>query len=80
MTTTTHQTTLDVTGMSCSACVRHVTAALRGLDGVVAVDVQLEPGTARVAHDPARAPVAGLLAALAQAGYAGAVHGSSTNG
>ena len=80
MTNTTHESLLDVTGMSCPACVRHVTAALRGLDGVAAVDVRLEDGTARVTHDPARAPVAALVAAVERAGYAGAVHGSSTNG
>jgi copper chaperone len=66
---TTIQTILDVTGMTCGSCVRRVTAALRGLDGVTAVEIQLRAGKVLVDHDPARAPVTALVAALERAGY-----------
>lgn len=66
---TNHETLLDVTGMSCGSCVRHVSDALRRLDGVSAVEVRLKTGEVQVRHDPAKAPVAALVAALAEAGY-----------
>ena len=34
-------TTLRIAGMSCGACVRHVTRAIEGMNGVVHVDVDL---------------------------------------
>ena len=40
--------TLNVTGMMCQHCVAHVKKALEGVDGVSAVDVNLEAGTATV--------------------------------
>jgi|JI10StandDraft_1071094.scaffolds.fasta_scaffold1405503_1 copper chaperone len=66
---TAKETLLDVTGMHCGSCVRRVTDALRTLDGVSAVEVQLRAGTVLVRHDPARAAVAALIAALDRAGY-----------
>ena len=66
---TAHETTLDVTGMSCGSCVRHVQAALRGLDGVTNVDVRLKEGKVLVSHDPTRTSVVALIAALDRAGY-----------
>lgn len=63
------QTVLEVSGMSCQSCVRHVTADLRKLDGVSTVEVQLEQGKVRVEHDPSRAPVDALVAAIRKAGY-----------
>ena len=62
-------TTLTVLGMTCGSCVRHVGDALRALDGVVAVEVKLPDGLAVVAHDPGRASVAAMVAALDAAGY-----------
>lgn len=67
--TTSSDTLLDVTGMHCGACVRRITDALRSLDGVNAVEVQLRAGTVRVRHDPARTGVADLITALDRAGY-----------
>ena len=61
--------TLAVEGMTCGSCVRHVEDALRALDGVTAVEVKLREGQAVVAHDPSRAPVERMLAALDDAGY-----------
>jgi len=57
---------LGVDGMTCGACIRHVEAALRPLDGVETVQVNLQAGRVRVAGDVA--PQA-LIDALDQAGY-----------
>jgi copper chaperone len=65
----TTETTLDVTGMSCGSCVRHVSTALRGLDGVTKVDVRLKDGKVIVNHDPTRTSAVALIAALEKAGY-----------
>jgi copper chaperone len=66
---TQHETTLDVSGMSCPSCVRHVNDALRELDGVGTVDVRLRDGKVLVRHDQHRATVDHLIAALREAGY-----------
>lgn len=52
--------------MTCNGCVKHVTAALREVPGVTAVDVDLANGRAKVVHD---ATVAALIAAVTEAGY-----------
>lgn len=62
-------TVLEVQGMTCPSCVRHVTSALRDLGGVAAVDVALREGRVTVTHDTTRAPITHLIAALADAGY-----------
>ena len=61
-------TVLDVLGMSCGSCVRHVTAALAAVPGVSKVDVQLRSGTAVIEHD-AEATTAQLIEALREPGY-----------
>jgi copper chaperone CopZ len=61
---------LAVDGMSCEACVRHVTQALAALPSVASVVVDLAAGRATLEHDPERAPLAALLAALEAEGYA----------
>jgi copper chaperone len=45
---TTHQTRLEITGMTCDHCVRAVTEALQGVPGVTGVEVALKPGQAVV--------------------------------
>jgi copper chaperone len=62
-------TTLAVQGMTCPACVRHVTEALQDLAGVGRIDVELRAGIVRVQHDAAAAPIDRLIAALREAGY-----------
>jgi copper chaperone len=62
-------TVLNVAGMSCASCVRHVTTALAAVPGVSKVDVQLKSGTVFVQHDDAEAPVARMTQALLDAGY-----------
>lgn len=59
---------LQVVGMSCSSCVRHVREGLRKVPGVTAVDVELEQARARVTHDGS-APTEALIAAVVDAGY-----------
>ncbi|NPD32284.1 heavy metal translocating P-type ATPase [Eggerthellaceae bacterium zg-997] len=59
---------LKVEGMMCQHCVRHVTKALEGVEGVSAVEVSLEAGTARVAAE-APATDEALVAAVVDAGY-----------
>lgn len=44
-------TNYTVTGMTCGHCVNHVTEEVSALDGVQAVDVQLEGGTMAVTSD-----------------------------
>jgi copper chaperone len=61
--------TLDVTGMSCQGCVGSVMRVLKAIPGVQSVSVQLEPGRAEVAFDPARTRVEDLRRAVEDAGY-----------
>ena len=62
-------TILTVQGMTCGSCVRHVTTALKELDGVEKVDVKLRDGIVVVQHDASEAPVDSLMDALREAGY-----------
>ena len=64
-------TVIDVEGMTCGNCVNHVTEELSGLEGVSAVDVDLNAGevspvtvTSTAALDEAT-----LRAAVDEAGY-----------
>ena len=57
---------LNVQGMSCGSCVKHVTEALQALAGVDGVEVDLQSGRVRVGGNP---DSAALLAALDDAGY-----------
>jgi copper chaperone CopZ len=61
-------TTLRITGMTCNGCVKHVDKALREVQGVTAVEVNLAAGTAKIVHEPSAAPTA-LVAAVESAGY-----------
>ncbi len=59
--------TLRIEGMHCGACVRRVSQALAGTDGVQVKEVRV--GAARIASDQDPLPVDRALAALAKAGY-----------
>lgn len=59
-------TTLQVSGMTCNGCVKHVTTALRAVPGVTAVEVDLASGRAKVVGEAA---VPALIAAVTDAGY-----------
>jgi len=63
------ETSLLVSGMTCGHCVQHVQQALTSLDGVLRADVDLAQQRARVQHDPGRAPITALIAAIVEQGY-----------
>lgn len=60
-----------VTGMTCGSCVNRITRAIRRLDGVTKVSVDLRRETATVRREPALVSNAALATAVAQAGYEG---------
>jgi copper chaperone len=60
---------LDVLGMSCPSCVRHINAALAELDGVAKVEVRLRDGKVLVQYDSEAVSVSTLIEALRDAGY-----------
>ncbi|MCZ7581733.1 MAG: cation transporter [Fimbriimonadaceae bacterium] len=45
-------TTLKIDGMNCSHCVASAKKALESVSGVISADVTLEPGMAKVEHNP----------------------------
>ena len=59
---------LDVQGMTCGSCVKHVTKALQSVPGVRQVEVDLAKGRARVMGEVAPSAQA-LIAALASEDY-----------
>lgn len=59
---------LEVQGMSCGSCVKHVTQALQALAGVRGVEVDLPSGHVRVSGDIPQGSDA-AIAALSSAGY-----------
>src|SRR6478672_8276534 len=70
MTTATGSTcTLDIGGMTCASCVRHVEKALSRIDGVHSAEVNLATEAATVSFDPQTAGLSELTAAVAAAGY-----------
>lgn len=60
------ETILQVRGMTCGACARHVTAALTDVDGVKDVEVHRREGRVVVRHETS---VDALTEAVRQAGY-----------
>jgi copper chaperone CopZ len=61
-------TVLHISGMSCQNCVRHVTEALQGVDGVDSVVVSLESASATV-HSGGEVSLHAMKAAVEEAGY-----------
>ena len=58
--------TLTIVGMTCGHCVKHVTEALEGVNGVQKAEVNLESGVAKV---QGQAPNQALIDAVVEAGY-----------
>ncbi len=58
---------LNVSGMTCGSCVKHVTNALKTLDGVGDVSVDLATGKVKVNRDTDKSD--DLIAALIEDGY-----------
>jgi copper chaperone len=65
-------TTVDVTGMTCGGCVKHVTEAIEGVDGVLNVSVELRAGEASPVTVVSNIDLdhAAIRAAVDEAGYA----------
>ncbi len=61
--------TFTVEGMSCAACVGHVTRALQGLDGVQSAQVSLDDKQAIVTYDPSKVQAAQMIGAIVEEGY-----------
>jgi Cu+-exporting ATPase len=66
---TTETIRFPVTGMTCGSCVNRITRAIRKLDGVTRIHVDLRQETATVRREPALVSNAVLAAAVAEAGY-----------
>ncbi len=60
---------LAVTGMTCGHCVAKVEEALKGVDGVWGVFVDLDGGAAEVDFDDSRARPESLVEVVKAAGY-----------
>jgi len=61
--------TVKVDGMSCDACVHHVTNALVDLPGVLSVKVKLAEGEAVLGLDPDVAMMPAIVEAIEDQGY-----------
>jgi copper chaperone CopZ len=70
-------TVLNVSGMSCGACVRHVARALEGMRGVGHVDVSLKESRAIVEYNPSEVDIQALRTAIRDAGYEASPSSSS---
>ena len=60
---------IPVRGMTCASCVAHVEHALRGVDGVEDVAVNLATERATLRFDPAAVRMADLVRAVQETGY-----------
>ena len=61
--------TIPVGGMTCGGCVNNVGSALKKLDGVKAVEVNLEQKKAFVTYDASKVTAKQLVAAISEAGF-----------
>ena len=65
----TTKTEIKVSGMSCAHCVARVEKALKDVDGVKEVKVDLETGTATVKYNSKKVEPSKLEEAIKEAGY-----------
>jgi Cu+-exporting ATPase len=63
------ETIFKVGGMTCMNCVGHVERAIGKLPGILAVEVILDPGTARVRYDPEQTAPGAMRSVVEDAGY-----------
>lgn len=66
---TTTRTTLRAQGFSCPSCVAKIEKQVGRVDGVDSVTVHFASARIEIEHDPERASVDDLVAAVAKAGY-----------
>jgi copper ion binding protein len=60
---------IPVEGMTCTSCVSHITKAVRKIDGIESVKVDLGSESAIVGFDDARTSLTAIAAAITHAGY-----------
>ncbi len=63
------KTVFKVEGMSCEHCVKTITKAVGGLDGVAGVSADLRAGTVSVEHDINKADAERIRAEIIEQGY-----------
>lgn len=63
------RTILNVEGMSCSHCVDAITKAIRGLEGISNVDVDLDAKTVTVGYDIDKVTLVSIKDAIEEQGY-----------
>ena len=61
--------TLDISGMTCAACVGRVERGLKKVEGVEEANVNLATERASVTYDPAKTSAAELVAKVVDTGY-----------
>lgn len=61
--------TLDVKGMTCGHCKMSVESALKGLDGVATVEVDLSNGKVEVTYDEAKVSFENMKEVVEDQGY-----------
>lgn len=60
---------IPIDGMTCTSCVSHITKAVRKIDGIESVKVDLGSESAVVGFDDARTSLTAIATAITQAGY-----------
>ncbi len=60
---------IPIQGMTCASCVARITKAVRRVDGVAAVRVDLGTDSATGSFDPTRTSLPAIALAIAAAGY-----------
>lgn len=78
--TVNEQVVLKVGGMSCVSCETAVTNAMKALDGVVSVTVNLATETAYVTYNPTLTTIAEMKGAIESAGYRSLRHRGRSRG
>jgi Cu+-exporting ATPase len=63
------QVRFPIEGMTCASCAAHITKAVRKIEGVESVKVDLGSDSAIVGFDPAQTSLAAIALAVSEAGY-----------
>jgi copper chaperone len=59
---------LEIEGMTCGGCIRHVRSALVGMNGVEIEDMSI--GSAEIAYDPSKTTREEIIETIREQGYA----------